>query len=63
MAATTETKPFLVWQCRTCGFMYEEEYGAPEEGLAPGTRWADVPDTWICPSCGTKKADFDMIEL
>jgi rubredoxin len=63
MATTTEAKAFLVWQCRTCGFIYEEEFGAPAEGLAPGTRWADVPDTWICPSCGTKKADFDMIEL
>ena len=54
---------FKVWQCRTCGHMYEEEYGDPAEGIAPGTRWADVPDDWICPSCGTPKADFDMIEL
>jgi rubredoxin len=63
MAAATETAAYLVWQCRTCGFIYEEEFGAPEEGLAPGTRWADVPDTWICPSCSTKKSEFDMIEL
>jgi len=33
------------------------------EGLAPGTRWAELPDTWQCPLCGTAKADFDMIEL
>lgn len=43
--------------------MYEEEFGDPAEGLAAGTRWADVPDDWICPSCGTPKSDFDMIEL
>lgn len=55
--------PFLVFQCRTCGFIYEEEYGAPDEGLAPGTRWSEVPESWICPSCGTRKADFDMIQL
>lgn len=60
MSETAE--PFLVWQCRTCGFVYEEEFGAPEEGLAPGTRWRDVPDTWKCPSCGTAKSEFDMIE-
>ena len=50
-------------QCRTCGYIYEEEAGAPLEGLAPGTRWADVPADWICPLCGTPKADFDMVEL
>ena len=37
--------------------------GDPGEGLAPGTRWADIPDDWVCPFCGTAKADFDMIEL
>ena len=35
----------------------------PEEGIAPGTRWADVPDTFGCPDCSAKKADFEMIEL
>lgn len=54
---------FKTWQCRTCGYIYEEAVGAPEEGIAPGTRWADIPDSWICPSCGTRKSEFDMIEL
>lgn len=51
------------WQCRTCGYIYDEAEGAPDEGLAPGTRWADVPDGWVCPLCGTPKSDFDMIEI
>lgn len=51
------------WQCRTCGFIYDEAVGSPEDGLAPGTAWADVPDDWICPLCGTPKDEFDMIEL
>jgi len=34
---------FKTWQCRTCGYIYEEEFGDPPEGLAPGTRWADIP--------------------
>jgi rubredoxin len=58
----TDTE-FKVWQCRTCGYLYEEEKGDPAEGLAPGTRWAEIPNDWICPFCGTAKADFDMIEL
>lgn len=54
---------FKTWQCRTCGHIYDEREGAPDEGIAPGTRWADIPDSWICPLCGTPKAQFDMIEI
>jgi rubredoxin len=50
-------------RCRTCGYTYNEESGDPNEGLAPGTRWADIPEDWVCPLCGTPKSDFDMIEL
>ncbi len=49
--------------CTICGFIYEEEKGLPEEGIAPGTRWEDIPDDWECPTCGASKADFDMIEI
>lgn len=54
---------FKILQCRTCGHIYDEAEGAPDEGLAPGTRWADVPETWVCPACGTPKADFDMVDF
>lgn len=50
---------FKRYQCSVCGFIYDEEKGAPEEGLAPGTRWADIPDDWCCPDCGVReKVDF-----
>ena len=52
-----------VWKCIVCGFSYDEAAGDPEHGIAPGTRWADVPEGWVCPLCGTPKSDFDMIEL
>ena len=55
--------PYRTYQCGTCGFIYDEAVGDPDEGLAPGTRWADIPDDWVCPICGTPKADFDLIEL
>jgi rubredoxin len=51
------------WMCIICGWVYEEEVGAPEEGLAPGTRWEDVPEYWVCPDCGAGKEDFEMIEI
>jgi len=55
--------PFKTWQCGTCGFVYSEDKGLPEEGLAPGTRWDDIPDDWICPDCGMAKDQFEMEEI
>ena len=49
--------------CVVCGFMYSEELGRPEEDIPAGTKWEDVPDTWVCPDCGAKKEDFDMVEV
>jgi rubredoxin len=54
---------YKVWMCIICGWVYEEEKGCPEEGIAPGTRWEDVPEFFICPDCGAGKEDFEMIEI
>ncbi len=56
-------EPFKTYQCGTCGFIYEEVEGLPSEGLPPGTRWADIPDTWNCPDCGMSKSQFEMVEI
>ena len=37
--------------------------GLPDEGIAPGTRWEDVPMNWTCPECGARKEDFEMVEI
>ncbi len=55
--------PFKKYLCLGCGFHYDEALGLPEFGLAPGTRWADVPDDWVCPDCGTPKRLFEMVEI
>ena len=55
--------PFKRWLCSVCGIIYDEAKGWPDEGLAPGTRWDDVPLNWTCPDCGAIKGDFDMIEV
>ena len=54
---------FKTWQCVLCAFVYDEAAGLPEDGIAPGTRWADVPETFGCPDCSASKSDFEMIEL
>lgn len=51
------------WQCIVCGFVYDEAAGLPGEGIAAGTRWADITEDWACPDCGVAKADFEMVEL
>lgn len=51
------------WQCIVCGWVYDEALGDAEHGLAPGTAWADVPDSFVCPECGVPKADFVMMEI
>ena len=51
------------YMCVVCGWIYDEETGDPQHGLAPGTKWSDVPHDWICPDCDAKREDFDLIEL
>jgi rubredoxin len=54
---------FKRWQCFYCGYIYDEARGIPEDGISAGTRWSDIPDTWICPKCGAQKSDFSMMEI
>lgn len=63
MTEPSPIEPLRKWMCVVCGYIYDEAVGVPEEGLPPGTRWADVPDTWTCPDCGATKDDFEMIEI
>lgn len=44
--------------CDVCGYIYEEEKGDPEQGIAPGTKWEDVPEDWLCPLCFVGKEQF-----
>ena len=44
--------------CTVCGYVYDEATGDPDNGIAPGTKWEDVPDDFTCPLCGVGKEDF-----
>jgi rubredoxin len=52
---------FKKYLCVVCGFIYDEELGDADANIAPGTRWEDVPEDWICPDCGASKADFELL--
>ena len=51
------------WECLICGFIYDEAEGWPEDGIAPGTPWEEVPEDWVCPDCGASKEDFEMVPI
>ncbi|AHF79820.1 rubredoxin [Thermococcus paralvinellae] len=50
------------WKCIVCGYIYDEEEGDPDNGIAPGTKFEDLPDDWVCPLCGAGKDMFEKIE-
>lgn len=45
--------------CSICGYIYDEAAGIPEADIAPGTKWEDLPEDWVCPLCGAAKSDFE----
>jgi len=48
--------------CTVCGYVYDEEKGEPDMGIAPGTKWDDVPDNFSCPLCSVGKDEFEEAE-
>ena len=44
--------------CDICGWEYDEELGYPEGGIAPGTKWEDIPEDFECPLCMVGKGQF-----
>ena len=41
-----------------CGYVYNPEAGDPDNDIKPGTKWEDVPEEWVCPTCGLGKEVF-----
>lgn len=56
------SRPWRLYVCRACGYIYDEKLGDPDGGLPPGTRFEDIPDDWVCPLCGVGKRDFELLE-
>ena len=44
--------------CEPCGYIYDPKIGDPDNGIAPGTAFEDIPDDWVCPICGLGKDVF-----
>ncbi len=61
--AVSEVIEYKSWVCLICGWIYNEEDGLPDEGIAAGTRFADIPEDWRCPLCDVSKAEFAVVEF
>lgn len=51
----------MKYVCDVCDWVYDEEKGYPEGGIAPGTKWEDVPDDFVCPLCFVGKELFTVM--
>jgi len=49
------------YRCTVCGYIYDPAKGDSEGGIPPGTSFADLPDTWVCPECGVDKSQFEKV--
>ena len=49
-----------IWVCKMCGYTYDESKGEPEKGIAPGTKFEDLPENWVCAICKHPKSDFEL---
>jgi rubredoxin len=50
------------YQCMACSYVYDPAQGDPDNGVAPGTSFEDIPDDWVCPDCGVDKDMFEKLE-
>jgi len=48
--------------CRMCTYIYDPRVGDPDNGVAPGTSFDDLPEDWECPQCGAPKEYFEPLE-
>ena len=47
-----------LWICKVCSMIYDPKDGDPDSGIAPGTPFEQIPEDWVCPICGARKASF-----
>lgn len=48
----------MKYVCDICGWVYDEAAGDPENGIAPGTRFEELPADFVCPICGVGRENF-----
>lgn len=47
--------------CTVCGYIYDPFKGDPDNGVAPGTAFENLPSEWVCPICGATQDKFEKL--
>lgn len=47
--------------CAVCGYIYDPAEGDPDNNVAPGTSFEDIPEDWVCPLCAEGKEVFEEV--
>jgi len=47
------------YRCTVCGYVYDPQKGDTDSGVKPGTSFEELPDDWVCPTCGADKSAFE----
>jgi rubredoxin len=56
-----EVRAMASYKCAVCGYIYDPAEGDSAGGIAAGTSFEDLPDSWVCPVCGAPKSEFEKI--
>jgi rubredoxin len=48
--------------CLVCGYVYDSSVGDPVGGVSPGTKFDELPPSWVCPECGAAEEMFELVE-
>ncbi len=56
------SKDMSMFECGICGYVYDPSVGDIGSGIAAGTCFADLPETWVCPLCGAGKDVFAIVK-
>jgi rubredoxin len=48
----------MKYVCKVCGYIYDPADGDPDGNIAADTQFEDLPDDWVCPTCGAPKDMF-----
>jgi len=57
----TEVEILDKYVCKVCGYIYDPAKGDPDNGVAPGTAFENLPEDWVCPECGVSKDMFEKM--
>ena len=51
----------MKYVCKVCGYVYDEALGDPDNGIAAGTKFEDLPEDFVCPLCSVGTDFFSEV--